>query len=99
MVFKPQTFLGKEPNNHDGDSGSNATAELEARVADALARAADLDPTSISVTVVGSHVVLHGTVMYPEEVDIAEDIASRIPGVLTIDNRLTATGKMDEAIH
>ena len=86
MVFKPRTFYGEESNTADLDVNPGPAAE--SRVADALARAADLDATNISVTSVGTQIVLQGTVAYPEEVAIAADITSRVAGVVSVENLL-----------
>ena len=64
------------------------------RVAEALARAGDIDASNISVTSVGSQIVLQGTVSFPEEVAIAQDIASRVAGVSEVEN-LLATASND----
>jgi osmotically-inducible protein OsmY len=40
-------------------------------------------------SVAGGTIVLSGTVAFPEEVAIAEDIASRIAGVVTVDNQIS----------
>ncbi|WP_137157593.1 BON domain-containing protein [Rhizobium sp. FKL33] len=83
MVFKPQTFHGDTPEIDKSAGG----AQVEARVADALACAADLDATQVAVTEVDGAIVLDGIVLYPEEVVIAADIAARVGG-LPVQNRL-----------
>jgi osmotically-inducible protein OsmY len=88
MVFKPQTFYGDEPNTVEPEKTPGAA--IESRVAEALARAGDIDAADVSVTsVAGGTIVLSGTVAFPEEVAIAEDIASRIAGVVTVDNQIS----------
>ena len=89
MVFKPQTFYGEDVSTVDMEANPGAAAE--ARVAEALARAGDLDATNISVTSVGTQIVLQGTVAFPEEVVIAEDIASRVAGVVSVENLVSAS--------
>lgn len=84
MVFKPQTFHGDTPEIDKPAGG----ASTEARVADALARAADLDATQVAVTEVDGAIVLDGMVLYPEEVAIAGDIAERVGGGLPVQNRV-----------
>jgi osmotically-inducible protein OsmY len=84
MVFKPQTFHGDTPEIDKPDGG----AQAEARVADALARAADLDATQVAVTEVDGRIVLDGVVLYPEEVAIAGDIAERMSSGMPVDNRI-----------
>jgi osmotically-inducible protein OsmY len=88
MVFKPQAFYGRDVN--PADLEANPTTAMETRVAEALARAADIDASDVIVTAVGATAVLQGTVSYPEEVAIAEDIASRVAGVVSVDNRLVS---------
>jgi len=92
MVFKPQSFYGQDVNI--ADLKANPDAAVETRVAEALARAADLDAANISVTAVGSQIVLQGTVAFPEEVAIAGDIASRVAGVVEVEN-LVSTASND----
>jgi osmotically-inducible protein OsmY len=87
MVFKPQTFYGNEPSTVEPEQTPGAANET--RVAEALARAADLDAADVSVTSVGGTVVLSGTVAFPEEIAIAEDIASRIAGVVAVENQIS----------
>ena len=95
MVFKPQTFYGKEPDIAEVDVTPDAA--VAARVDDALARAGDLEATNISVTAVGTRIVLQGTVAYPEEVAIAKDIASRVSGVASVENLLSAVNANRDA--
>ena len=92
MVFKPQSFYGQDVNIANLEA--NPGAAVETRVAEALARAADLDAANISVTSVGSQIVLQGTVAFPEEVAIAGDIASRVAGVVEVEN-LVSTASND----
>jgi osmotically-inducible protein OsmY len=87
MVFKPQTFYGDTPETAADET--NLSSLTEGRVAKTLARAADIDATNVAVTAVGETIVLSGTVAYPEEIAIAADIASRIAGVVAVDNRIT----------
>src|SRR4051812_210676 len=93
MVFKPQTFYGNEPNTIEPEKTSGAA--IETRVAEALARAGDLDAADVAVTAVGNTIVLSGTVAFPEEVAIAEDIASRIPGIDAVDNQISVFSSGD----
>jgi osmotically-inducible protein OsmY len=87
MVFKPQTFYGNESDIADVPDSPGAA--VETRVADALARAADIDASNVSVTAVGEQIVLQGTVAFPEEVAIAGDIAARVAGVVVVENLIT----------
>jgi osmotically-inducible protein OsmY len=93
MVFKPQTFHGRETDI--SASQSNLASLLETKVATALARAADIDATEIAVTSVGSTIVLSGVVAYPEEIEIAGDIASRVVGITLIENRISLASSND----
>lgn len=88
MVFKPQTFHGDTPEIDQPAAG----ALTEARVADALARAADIDATQVGVTEADGVIVLDGVVLYPEEVAIAGDIAERMAGGAPVDNRIRCRG-------
>ena len=87
MVFKPQSFYGHEPSTLETET-TPATA-IESRVAEALARAGDVDAANVAVTLVDGTIVLTGTVAFPEEIAIAEDIASRISGVAAVENLIT----------
>lgn len=89
MVFKPQTFHGEDENAFDAKA--NPGVADEARVADALARAGTLDASDISVTSVGSTVVLQGTVAFPQEIADAYEVASRVAGVTKVENLVTST--------
>jgi osmotically-inducible protein OsmY len=89
MVFKPQTFHGDDAATYDAKV--NPTSADEARVADALARAGTLDASNISVTSVGSTVVLQGTVAFPQEIAEAHEVASRVAGITSVENLVTAT--------
>jgi osmotically-inducible protein OsmY len=82
MVFKPQTFHGQTPEI-DKPAGFGG---VEAKVADALARAGDLDATEVGVTETDGEIVLDGVVLYPEEAEIAGDIASRVAGPTRVRN-------------
>lgn len=84
MVFKPQTFYGNEPNT--AELAPSPETAVETRVAEALARAGDLDAADVSVTSVDGAIVLSGTVAFPEEIAIAGDIASRVAGVAAVEN-------------
>lgn len=95
MVFKPQAFNGRNVNPVDLEA--NPIMAMETRVADALARAADIDAAEVVVIAAGTAIVLKGTVTYPEEIEIAEDIASRVTGVASVDNRLSAVISNDNA--
>jgi osmotically-inducible protein OsmY len=90
MVFKPQTFYGNEPETMAPET--TPPAAVETRVAEALARAGDLDAADVSVTSTGDTIVLNGTVAFPEEIAIAEDIASRIAGVAAVENHISIAG-------
>ena len=67
MVFKPPTFHGEDETEFDPkiDAGSIE----EAQVAEALARAGRLDASDVTVTLVGTKVVLRGSVAFPCEIE------------------------------
>jgi hypothetical protein len=88
MVFKPQTFHGDDIAKSDHASPAAAG---EQSVADALGRAASLDASNVSVTAVGSTIVLQGTVSLTEEVAEAGEIAAQVAPDLQIENLITAT--------
>ena len=70
-------------------------APLESAVADALAVAGGIDASDVTVTAVGSVIVLEGNVLQLEEISLATEIARSVPGVSAVDNRLTAAGLND----
>jgi len=88
MVFQPRKSYSDPADI--ADSHANPEAAVEDRVAAALARAADIDASDVSVTAVGAQIVLRGTVAFPEEVAIASDIASRVSGVTEVENLIFA---------
>ncbi|MCW1922953.1 BON domain-containing protein [Luteolibacter arcticus] len=67
-----------------------------------LAAAPGIDAKSIIVTVSNKQVMLDGQVGTWDEQEIARELASEVPGVQSIDNRLSSTGKSsrgDKAIR
>ena len=89
MVFKPQTFHEMPPQTEVDDP---TEADLEARVAEALARAGTADASQVDVTVTGRTVLLIGTVGMPREAGILADVAAAVPGVESVENRIEALG-------
>ena len=85
MDFKPQTFH-EVPPQAELDDPTDAT--LEADVAEALARAGQVDASRVSVTARGGTVTLDGYVGSQWEVEAAGETARRIEGVASVDNRL-----------
>ncbi len=91
MVFQPRKSYGTAADIADPQSNPQANPQVaaESRVAEALARAADIDASDVSVTAVGDGIVLRGMVAFPEEVAIAGDIASRVAGVTAVENLIS----------
>ncbi|UVC08108.1 BON domain-containing protein [Rhizobium sp. TH2] len=87
MVFKPQTFHDVPPQ---AEIDNPTQAGLEARVAEALARAGAADSSQVEVTVEGSVVILTGTVGTSPEIGTVAEVAARVPGVASVDNRVQA---------
>lgn len=87
MVFKPQTFHEQEPTV---EREVPTQAALESDVAAALAGAGGLDATDVTVVVKGSQVNLAGTVLRPQEVARAEEVALSVPGIRSVVNSITA---------
>jgi osmotically-inducible protein OsmY len=87
MVFKPQTFHEQEPTV---EREVPPQAMLETDVAAALAGAGGLDATDVTVTVKGSQANLAGTVLRPQEVTRAEEVALSVPGIRSVINSITA---------
>jgi hypothetical protein len=89
MVFKPQTFHEVPPQT---EIDNPTQAGLEARVAEALARTGAADASQVEVTLEGSVVTLTGTVGTLPEVETVAEVAARVPGVGSVDNRVEALG-------
>ncbi|TRL38766.1 BON domain-containing protein [Rhizobium straminoryzae] len=89
MVFKPQTFHAEQPVV---TAENPPDAQLETRVAEALASAGGLDPTNLAVTVEGTTVILTGSVLLPGESDRAAEVALSVAGVTSVTNHLRASG-------
>lgn len=87
MVFKPQTFHEVPPQ---AEIDNPTQAGLEVRVAEALARAGSADASQVEVTVGESVVTLTGTVATSPEVGIVGEVAARVPGVTSVENRVGA---------
>jgi osmotically-inducible protein OsmY len=87
MVFKPQTFHEVPPQV---EIDSPTQAGLEARVAEALARAGTADASDVEVTVEGSTVTLTGMVGTSPEIATLAEVAAGVPGVTSVDNRVAA---------
>ncbi|MCA3628641.1 MAG: BON domain-containing protein [Methylobacterium sp.] len=83
MVFKDARFRGDKRA-----LVLPVVAELEARVAKALASAPDLDGSSITVTTRGNCLVLKGFVTSEVERERAADHTRLIEGVIAVDNQL-----------
>lgn len=89
MVFKPQTFHETPPQ---AELDHPTEADLEARVAEALARTGTSDASQVEATVEGPVVTLTGFVGTIEEVDAVAEVARRVPGVGIVKNLVTASG-------
>ena len=89
MVFKPQTFHEVPPQ---AEIDNPTQAGLEARVAEALARAGAADASQVEVTVEGSIVTLTGQVGTAPEIGTVGEVAARVHGVGSVENRVKAVG-------
>ena len=83
MVFKEARFRGEKRA-----LVLPVAADLEAKVAKALAGAPDLDGSSITVTAVADAIVLAGFVTSEAERQRAGEQAALVEGVSRIENRL-----------
>ena len=86
MVFKPQRFH-ETPPQVERDYPTDAM--LEAGVAEALGRAGPVDATRVFVTAHGAAVSLDGFVGSDSERATAGEVAGRVEGVKSVDNRLS----------
>lgn len=78
MVQKPALFHGGKPQI---EVEFNNTEMIESAVATALAVSDGIDATEITATSIGHEIFLAGSVMWPEEVDRAVEVALSVPGV------------------
>lgn len=92
MVFKPQQFHDRPPQSEIQDP---TQADLEARVAEALARAASVDASQVAVTVFEGAVTLDGFVSSTEEINRVGEVAMCVQGVATLRNCVQSIGTGD----
>lgn len=85
MVMQTRNFHGLKP---ESDIETPNAAELEERVAIALAGDGSVDPSDIVVVDVDGDIYLRGTVSSSIEVARAADVARSIEGVKSVVNEL-----------
>ena len=78
MVQKPPLVFGEKPQI---EVEFNNKELIESAVATALAVSDGIDATGVTVTAIDHEIVLMGTVMWPQEIDRAVEIALSVPGV------------------
>jgi osmotically-inducible protein OsmY len=81
-VWRVRNHLRVRPKTQPGD------AQLARRVWDAISRDPFVERHDISVSVIHGKVYLYGTVDSFSERRVAEDLASRVKGVVEVENRL-----------
>ncbi|QWW67480.1 BON domain-containing protein [Rhizobium sp. WYJ-E13] len=96
MVFKEQTFHGRQPEA-EAEYANRAT--LEAAVANALAVAGGIDAADVEVTAEGDEIVLSGSVSTVDQIERATVIARTVEGVHTVRNRILLTGSTVDVRH
>lgn len=96
MVFKEQTFHGRQPEA-EAEYANHAT--LEAAVANALAIAGGIDAADVQVTAEGDEIVLSGIVGTVDEIERATVIARTVEGVHTVRNRILLAGPIVNVRH
>lgn len=74
-------------------SAKASDAQRAAEIARRLAAAPGLTATAITVAVHDQYALLDGQVGCWDEQELAREIASEVPGIAVIDNRINATGK------
>ena len=89
MVFKPPMFYDKEPTI---EVENPPVAELETRVADALATSFGVDASDVTVVAEGSDIVLSGSVLDEAEIARATEVAQAVPGVSAVRNLIRSGG-------
>ena len=85
MIFKPQRFHGTAPEVAEEFP---AEAELEQRVADALAASDGVGAEGLRVVATGKEILLFGGVAKREEMDRAVEVALAVPGVEKVTVRM-----------
>jgi osmotically-inducible protein OsmY len=66
---------------------------LASEISQRLAASPGVGASAVTVAVRGQYAILDGQVGSWDEQEIAREIASEVPGIAIIDNRITATGK------
>ncbi len=89
MVFKPPMFNDKEPTI---EVENPPVAELETRVADALATNFGVDATDVTVVANGADITLTGTVLNAGEIERATEVAAAVTGVSSVRNLIRSGG-------
>jgi len=77
--------------NHIEVKERPSTAEVKAKIEEALKRSAEVDASRITVETEGDRVILKGTVRSWFEREEAERAAWRAPGVRSVDNRIVVS--------
>lgn len=89
MVFKPPMYYDKEPTI---EVENPPVAELETRVADALATNFGVDASDVTVVADGSEITLTGTVLDDAEIARATEVAACVDGVSQVHNFIRSGG-------
>jgi osmotically-inducible protein OsmY len=89
-VWRVKNYLRVRPKTQPGD------AQIARQVWDAFSRNPFVERRDISVSVINGKVHLYGTVDSFSERTIAEDLASRVKGVVAVENRLTVEDSLPE---
>ncbi|MGE7367498.1 BON domain-containing protein [Neorhizobium sp. NPDC001467] len=89
MVFKPPMFNDQEPTI---EVENPPAAELETRVADALATNFGVDASDVKVVASGSDITLTGTVLDAKEIERATEVAASVEGVSHVRNMIRSGG-------
>ncbi len=89
MVFKPPMFYDKEPTI---ELENPPAAELETRVADALATNFGVDASDVTVVADGTQITLTGTVLDGAEISRATEVAACVEGVSEVRNFIRSGG-------
>lgn len=75
----------------DDDAGDNrrGSTGMRGAVKDALTSAYDINASAITVSTLGSYVILEGYVLYPGDMDRAVEIAEEVVGRGRVRSRLS----------
>lgn len=88
-VSVPQTAASAAAGSMTAKSVRQANRALRKKIYAALARHKEIDAGTISITAKSGAVTINGTVPEAAQIDEVAEIAKQVPGVTSLNNRLT----------